>query len=110
MAASQTSSLETGAPAILQSCVPLRQKHTAYLCLFHAHVHWICSELIERGGKSLVVDYSMDSELEWTKGDFLKLRDYDEILELIDKGYNYMLREHDAGSVTDKFHTDKIAL
>lgn len=42
-----------------------------------------CSELLQRDGSSLVVDYSMDEELEWTRGDFLKLRDYDEILECV---------------------------
>eukprot|EP00892_Ulva_mutabilis_P003701 jgi/Ulvmu1/1702/UM116_0015.1 len=68
------------------------------------------SELLQRDGRSLIVDYSMDEELEWTRGDFLKLRDYDEILGLIDKGYKYMLRQHEQGLVEIKFDTKQVTL
>lgn len=51
-----------------------------------------CSELLQRDGSSLIVDYSMDEELEWARGDFLKLRDYDEILECVQQHHDKMRR------------------
>jgi hypothetical protein len=68
------------------------------------------SQLLRRGDKTLIVDYSMDEELEWTRGDFLRLRDYDEIMALIEKGYQYMRREHEAGTVSSRFDTERYAL
>ena len=61
------------------------------------------SPLLKRGDSALVVDYALDEELEWTKGDFLKLRSYDEILGLIDKGYDWMRREHESGRISEQF-------
>lgn len=68
------------------------------------------SEYLKRGDKTLVVDYAFDKELNWQRGDFLKLRPYDEILELIAKGYRYMERQHEAGIVAERFLTDHVAV
>jgi hypothetical protein len=64
------------------------------------------SDFLERDDSTLIVDYSMDEELEWSRGDFLKLRDYDEIVELMNKGYQYMKRTHESGSVHAKFRIE----
>jgi len=61
------------------------------------------SALLKRGGRSLIVDYSMDEALEWTRGDFLKLRSYEETLDLIEKGYDYVARLHAQGLVERQF-------
>lgn len=66
------------------------------------------SELLERDNSTLIVDYSMDAELEWTKGDFLKLRDYTEIQAMMDKGQQYMKLQIESGVVGSRFNTDGV--
>jgi hypothetical protein len=61
------------------------------------------SHLIKRDGKALVVDYAMDDELGWKRGDFLKLRSYDEIMGLIDKGYSWAERQLEIDSLAHQF-------
>lgn len=68
------------------------------------------SDFLKRDDKALIVDYSMDDELDWSRGDFLKLRSYDEIIALIDKGYAYMERQHEGGAVATKFDTAPVAV
>ena len=45
------------------------------------------SDLLLCDGNAFVVDYYNDTELQFGRFDFLKLRDYEEIVGLIDKGY-----------------------
>jgi hypothetical protein len=60
--------------------------------------------------QALIVDYAMDEQLEWTRGDFLKLRSHDEICELMDKGYSHMERLHERGLVSEKWDSRSYAL
>lgn len=75
---------------------------------FPDFVYFDNSEYLKRNGSTLIVDYSMDEELDWHRGDFLKLRSYDETLELIDKGYNYVKRLHESGAICGKFDTTHV--
>lgn len=68
------------------------------------------SEYLERDNSTLIVDFSMDPELGWTKGDFLKLREYKEIQEMMGKGERYMQTQIQSGAVAARFHTDAIEL
>lgn len=77
---------------------------------FPDFVYFDNSQLIKRSGTALVVDYAHDEELDWTRGDFLRLRSYDEILGLIDKGYDWMRRQHDSGRLSDQFLEDGVDL
>ena len=70
---------------------------------FPDFVYFDNSNLIKRDGTALVVDYAADTELNWVRGDFLKLRSYDEFLGLIAKGYDWMRREHESGTVAAQF-------
>lgn len=72
---------------------------------FPDFVYFENSQFLKRGDTTLIVDYSMDEELEWTRGDFLKLRSYEETIGLIDKGYDYVKRMHERGVVARKFDT-----
>lgn len=63
------------------------------------------SEFLERDNSTLIVDYSMDAELEWTKGDFLKLREYSEIQAMMGKGQAYMKQQIESGAVGARFDT-----
>jgi hypothetical protein len=60
--------------------------------------------------QALIVDYSDDEELEWVRGDFLKLRTHDEVLELMNKGYKHMERLHDQGFVAERWDASAYAL
>jgi hypothetical protein len=64
------------------------------------------SDFLKRDGKALIVDYSMDEELDWSRGDFLKLRSHEEIMGLMDKGFDYMKRQHEGGLISTRFHTE----
>ena len=66
------------------------------------------SEFLERDNSTLIVDYSMDAELEWTKGDFLKLREYSEIQAMMGKGQRYMQLQIDSGAVRARFDTSGV--
>lgn len=57
------------------------------------------SELLLCDGDAFVVDYYDDTELQFGRFDFLKLRDYEEIVGLIEKGYKYAERAHQAGEL-----------
>ena len=57
-----------------------------------------------------MIDYALDEELNFQRGDFLKLRPYEEILQLMDKGYDFMRRRHEDGSVRGAFHTSDVTL
>ena len=70
---------------------------------FPDFIYFDNSNYIKRDGKALVVDYALDEELDWVRGDFLRLRPYEEILELIEKGYRFMERQHEDGSVIERF-------
>lgn len=70
---------------------------------FPDFIYFKNSDYIMRDGRALVVDYALDEELEWTRGDFLRLRPYEEILELIEAGFRFMQRQHEDGSVRERF-------
>ena len=53
---------------------------------------WENGELLTLDGKSFVLDYSQDSELSFSRLDFLKLRSYESVLELMEQGYQYAAR------------------
>ena len=73
---------------------------------FPDFVYFENSEYLKRGDSTFIVDYSMDEELDWVRGDFLKLRSYDETLELIEKGYSYVKRKHEDGIIHSRFETE----
>lgn len=60
--------------------------------------------------QALVVDYSLDEELEWKRGDFLKLRTYDECVELMAKGERHMDRLFASGVVHEQWETSEFLL
>jgi hypothetical protein len=66
------------------------------------------SEFLERDSSTLIVDYTMDPELEWTRGDFIKLRKYTEIQEMMAKGEQYMKLQIDSGVVGARFDIDDV--
>jgi hypothetical protein len=55
------------------------------------------SNLIQCSGAAVVVDYFFDDTLEFERLDFMKLSDYEEVKELVRKGYAYGQRTDAAG-------------
>lgn len=55
------------------------------------------SDLITCGGAACVVDYFFDDTLEFDRLDFVKLSDYEEVKELVRRGYAYGQRTDAAG-------------
>lgn len=62
------------------------------------------------GTVTVCSDYAMDDKLDWVRGDFIKLRTYDEIRVLMDKGYAYAKREYESGTITRRFDTEPYRL
>ena len=57
------------------------------------------SALLQCDGNALVIDYYDDAELEFGRFDFLKLRSYDEVMDLIQAGRLYAERTDNAGGL-----------
>lgn len=47
----------------------------------------------------IIFDYYEDDQLEFARLDFMKLKEYDEICELMIKGYDYAQRLHKSGKL-----------
>ncbi|KAK9806776.1 hypothetical protein WJX72_002404 [[Myrmecia] bisecta] len=60
-------------------------------------------DLLQCDGRAFILDYSKDEELQFSRLDFLKLREYEEVLGLIDTGYAYAQRVDDAGGFEPYF-------
>lgn len=58
---------------------------------------WENGKLLTREGRSFVLDYSCDRELSFRRLDFIRLRSYDSVLELLAQGERYAARTDAAG-------------
>jgi hypothetical protein len=92
------------------TCDSLTRYYFAYLCTLACYPTDLVQTLCWCRMQALIVDYSDDEELEWSRGDFLKLRTHDEVLELMNKGYNHMERLHDRGFVAERWDASAYAL
>ncbi|CAD7694798.1 unnamed protein product [Ostreobium quekettii] len=60
------------------------------------------SHLLTCGGNTVIFDYSQDDELGAQRMDFLSLKEYEEVRELMELGYRHAQRLYDRGAF-DKF-------
>ena len=56
---------------------------------------WQNGKLLVMGGRSFLLDYSQDKELEFQRLDFVKLRSYESVMELVRQGEAYAKRVDD---------------
>eukprot|EP01023_Acetabularia_acetabulum_P045379 TRINITY_DN4597_c0_g1_i1.p1 TRINITY_DN4597_c0_g1~~TRINITY_DN4597_c0_g1_i1.p1 ORF type:complete len:302 (+),score=26.67 TRINITY_DN4597_c0_g1_i1:91-996(+) len=63
------------------------------------------SPLLVQDGNAVVVDYSQDERLKAERLDFLRLREYKEILHMIDLGYDYGKQLHSQGDLDQLIQT-----
>lgn len=66
-------------------------------------LEWKNSDLLTCSGAAFVVDYSQDEKLKTARLDFIKLREYEEVKELMDMGYDYAGRMDAAGRLDPHF-------
>lgn len=66
-------------------------------------LEWKNSDLLTCNGAAFVVDYSQDEKLKTARLDFVKLRQYEEVKELMNMGYNYAQRMDAAGRLDPHF-------
>lgn len=64
---------------------------------------WENGRLLTREGKSFVLDYSRDEELSFKRLDFVRLRSYDSVLELLAQGQRYAARTDAASGFGSSF-------
>ena len=60
------------------------------------------SRLLSSDGKAQIVDYFMDDQLQFSRLDFLKLTDYEEVKKLVRAGYEWAQRIDAAGGFDEK--------
>lgn len=70
---------------------------------------WENGRLLTVDGGSFVLDYSQDTELKFKRLDFLRLRSYDSVLELLDQGYQYAARIDAQRGFETSFGTAKLS-
>ena len=60
-------------------------------------------ELLQCGGRSFVVDYADDSELKFQRLDFMQLRSYESVMQLMKAGKAYAARLDATGGFEETF-------
>lgn len=60
-------------------------------------------ELLQCGGRSFVMDYAQDAELSFQRLDFMQLRSYESVMQLMKQGQAYAARLDAAGGFEQTF-------
>jgi len=69
---------------------------------------WENGKLLTLEGRSFVLDYSRDADLQFGRLDFVKLRSYESVMELMAQGRRYAAAMDEAGGFQQYFGSVKL--